>query len=100
MSEYNSGLPPQLPAELERALQHATSRTLGSLAKLRKSLRLHVHSERNQGVSFAEIETNLRLLITRVEAEAHDAAGEPRDRDSLSDRVVKWSEVFFDQAEP
>jgi hypothetical protein len=99
MSESDSAPFPRLPPELERALQQATSRTFASLATLRESLRQHVRTERKQGATFPEIEADLRLLIARVEAESHAAAAHLEESDSLSDRVVKWSEVFFGQAD-
>jgi hypothetical protein len=98
MSESDSGSPPILPAELERALQHATSRTLASLVALRKALRQHVRSERVQGISFADIETSLRVLVLRAEGESKRHAGDQHaHHPSLSDQVIKWSEGFFSQ---
>jgi hypothetical protein len=88
-----------LPDDLERALEQASGRTLQSLAALRRALRQHVRSEKSHGIPLAELETELRALVTRSEARAADGSPNDAGCGSLSDQVVKWSETYFKQTD-
>jgi hypothetical protein len=97
-SEFHPAHP--LPAELELALNDATTRAFASLATLRKALRDHVCAERGSGQTLVEIEAGLRTLVARTEDKSpQDADDEQRRRPGLVDQVLKWSESFFVQAD-
>ncbi len=69
-----------------------------SLVALQKTLRQHVRTRRGDGVPFVDIETALRTLAFRTEAESKGHAGEEHaHHPGLSDQVIKWSEGFFSQ---
>ncbi|MGH7652867.1 MAG: hypothetical protein ACREMS_13650 [Gemmatimonadaceae bacterium] len=49
-------------------------------------------------MSFAEIESSLRAVVGRAEADSQSHSGEDHaHHPSLSDQVIKWSEGFFGQ---
>jgi hypothetical protein len=96
----HSDLPPRpLPDDLERALGQATGRTLESLAVLRRALRQHVRTERNHGVTFSDLEIELRELVSRAESKVPSRSDDPSSQRSLSDQVVSWGEAFFRQGD-
>jgi len=89
-----------LPEELERALRRATERTLSSLTSLRKAVRQHVRTERDRGVTFSEIDLDLRALIARAQEGISQTDGDGADggdghHDALTAQVIKWSEGFY-----
>ena len=86
--------PIQLPAETERAFRRATGHTLTSFAFLRKALREHVESERQQR-SLLEIEIELRALVARSRLELPTASANAGSQDNLSEHLMEWTETFF-----
>lgn len=94
MSE-SDGTPNSLPEELDRALRRATDRTLSALTSLRRAVRDHVHSERDNGVSLAEIENEMRIIIARAqESVKSDGDGH---HEALSTQMIKWTSGFFEE---
>ena len=91
----NDGTPSSLPEELDRALRRATDRTLAALTSLRRAVRQHVQSEREQGASLAEIENEMRIIIGRAQESV------PRDdvdghHEALATQMIKWTGGFFE----
>ncbi|HEY3746617.1 MAG TPA: hypothetical protein VGL17_10265 [Gemmatimonadaceae bacterium] len=84
-----------VPATLEHALRRATSRTLTSLAFLRRTLREHVHGERGKGRSLAEIDVEVQALTLRAHEEFSATTPEAGSRDDLSGQMTKWTELYF-----
>ena len=99
MSRTDDGLPNPLPEELDRALCRATDRTLSALTALRKSVLLHVSSERDRGVGLSQIKLDLQERISRV----HDGAVKDGDgngeHDIISAEVIKWSDGFYKRSD-
>ena len=96
-TEQNTKSP--LPEELDRALRRATDRTLVALTALRKAVRQHVHDERDRGTALPTVEVELRELIARAlrDAEGRDSAD--RERDTLANQMIKWTEGFYNQTD-
>ena len=94
MSNSSDGHYGPLPDELVAALRRSTDRTLVAFQSLRKAVRVHVHSERSRGATLAEIDAELRSMITVAGGDAsHDHQGERIEE--LTKQVLKWSESFF-----
>jgi len=93
LSEPGSGTlsPPELSPELQTALQQAVRQSLGALDSLRLTLRRHVHSERNRGVSLRDIDAHLRKLMSEADARASGAGVSSE----LTAQVAKWTRSFF-----
>jgi hypothetical protein len=93
MSETN-GFAPALPATLVNALESAIAKNLGALDSLKKTLRMHVRTERNRGATLAEIDRDLARLLAGAEQRPQrgSAAG---GFDDLGVQISKWSAAFF-----
>ncbi|HEY3112074.1 MAG TPA: hypothetical protein VGJ62_00115 [Gemmatimonadaceae bacterium] len=104
MSPQDNGPTNPLPDELDRALRQATDRTLSALISLRKAVRQHVRTSRGRGATFANIELDLRAIITRAQdglsrrdgGDGGDGDGDgDGHHDALTIQVIKWSERFY-----
>jgi hypothetical protein len=100
MTNSSDGHASPLPDELAAALSRATDRTLNALFSLRRAVREHVYDERSHGATLAEIDAELRNMIT-------DAAGDSAHPDYSMDRhneltrqVLKWTESFYARQGP
>jgi hypothetical protein len=99
MSRIDDGLPNPLPEELDRALRRATDRTLSALTALRKSVLLHVSSERDRGVSLSQIKLDLQEIISRVkESAANDGDGDG-EHEIIAAEVFKWTDGFYKRSD-
>jgi hypothetical protein len=86
-----------LPEELDRALRRATDRTLVALTALRKAVRQHVHDERERGTALAKVELELHEIIARALRDAEGRDSVDRERDTLSNQMVKWTAGFYNE---
>jgi hypothetical protein len=94
MSDKTNGFHSSLPAELVAALAAATAKNLGALDSLRKTLRLHVHNERNRGVTLAEINRDMAQMLAGAEQNAHRSPGAHGDSE-LRAQMTNWIAAFF-----
>lgn len=85
--------PPELPPELQVALQRAVSQSLGSLDSLRITLRRHVQTQRKRGHSLGDIDAQMRLLMADAGTQA-DGDGDGVSQE-LAMQVAKWTRAFF-----
>jgi len=94
----NDGTPSSLPEELDRALRRATDRTLAALTSLRRAVRQHVQSEREQGASLAEIENEMRIIISRAQ-ESLSRDEVDGHHEALTAQMIKWTGGFFEDGD-
>jgi hypothetical protein len=95
MSQSDGTTSNPLPEELDRALRRATDRTLSALTSLRRAVRDHVQSERDNGASLAEIENEMRIIIARAQ---ESLKSEPDGHhEALSSQMIKWTGGFFEE---
>ena len=105
MSRTDDGLANPLPEELDSALRRATDRTLSALTALRKSVLLHVSSERNRGVALSQIKLDLQEIISRVKDGAGKNGNGDGDGDgdgeheTVSAEMIKWTDGFYKRSD-
>ena len=83
-----------IPGELDRALTNAFAEAVGSVDRLRSTLRRHVRAERSRGATLAEIDRGLELVINRIEEKAAFSGDSAPDGD-LTAQIMRWSKSFF-----
>jgi hypothetical protein len=58
-----------------------------------------VRSERDHGVTFSDLEIELRELVSRVESSVDRRPRDTLSGRNFSDQVVRWGEALFSQAD-
>jgi hypothetical protein len=99
MSKTDDGLSNPLPEELDRALRRATNRTLSALTELRKSVLLHVSSERDRGVALSQIKLDLQEIISRVKESAGNDGDGDGEHEIIAAEVIKWTDGFYKRSD-
>ena len=99
MVQSESSTKNPLPEELDRALRRATDRTLVALTALRKAVRQHVRDERDRGTTLPNVELELHEIIARALRDAEGRDSVDRERDTLANQMVKWTEGFYNENE-
>jgi hypothetical protein len=99
MSRTDDGLSHPLPEELDRALRRATDRTLSALTALRKSVLLHVSSERERGASISQIKLDLQEIISGVKESPENNGDGNGEHETISAEVIKWIDGFYKRSD-